>query len=264
MGLMAGSLVKRTKGCKLLQALALGVLASAGPWAGAGPALAIIGGQPGGPLNSAAVMVLHDRGGICTGIVVAPDVVLTAAHCLPAGAKFRVHYREQGEAVMLEPQAIVRHPQFRANAVQERTRSIDLALLRLAAPLPARFSVAALANAGTDGAGSAVTVAGFGLGREGDGTSTGTWRSARLAVVEPYGPSRILLWARGSAGTGACGGDSGGPMLDGSQTVVAVTTWSTGGAGRRCGDLTQGTLIAPQRGWVDATMARWQRQASWR
>jgi secreted trypsin-like serine protease len=264
MGLMAGSLVKRTKGCKLLPALALGVLASAGPWAGAGPALAIIGGQPGGPLNSAAVMVLHDRGGICTGIVVAPDVVLTAAHCLPAGAKFRVHYREQGEAVMLEPQAIVRHPQFRANAVQERTRSIDLALLRLAAPLPARFSVAALANAGTDGAGSAVTVAGFGLGREGDGTSTGTWRSARLTVVEPYGPSRILLWARGGAGTGACGGDSGGPMLDGSQTVVAITTWSTGGAGRRCGDLTQGTLIAPQRGWVDATMARWQRQASWR
>jgi hypothetical protein len=53
-------------------------------------------------------------------------------------------------------------------------------------------------------------------------------------------------------------------MLDGSQTVVAITTWSTGGAGRRCGDLTQGTLIAPQRGWVDATMARWQRQASWR
>jgi hypothetical protein len=192
---MAGSLVKRTKGCKLMPALALGVLASAAPWAGAGPALAIIGGQPGGPLNSAAVMVLHDRGGICTGIVVAPDVVLTAAHCLPAGAKFRVHYREQGEAVMLEPQAIVRHPQFRANAVQERTRSIDLALLRLAAPLPARFSVAALANAGTDGAGSAVTVAGFGLGREGDGTSTGTWRSARLTVVEPYGPSRILLWA---------------------------------------------------------------------
>jgi hypothetical protein len=249
--------VKRT----VLPLLA-GVAASAA--VGAGPAGAIVGGQAGGPLDDAAVMVLHDRGGICTGIVVAPDVVLTAAHCLPGGAKFRVHYREQGEAVMLEPAAIVRHPQFRANAVQERTRTIDLALLRLAQPLPARFGVAPLTTAGTGGAGSGVTVAGFGLGREGDGTSTGTWRSARLAVVEPYGPSRILLWARGSGGIGACGGDSGGPMLDGSQSVVAVTTWSTGAGGRRCGDLTQGTLIGPQRGWIDATMGRWQRQANWR
>jgi hypothetical protein len=227
----------------------------------AGTARGIVGGQTGGPLEESAVMVLHDRGGICTGVVVAPDVILTAAHCVPQGAQLRVHYREAGQPVLLETQSVLRHPGYRANAVKERTRSIDLALVKLRAPLPRRFEAAMLS---ADPPESRVTVAGYGLGQEGVASSTGTWRSVRLDVAAPYGPSRILLWARGPAGSGGCQGDSGGPMIDADGAVAAIISWSVGTGGRSCGDLTQGALLGAQREWIDASLARWSRSAGWR
>ena len=227
----------------------------------AGQAVAVVGGNPGGPLEASAVMVLHDRGGFCTGSVLTRDVILTAAHCVPSGAQIRVHYRDGGQPVLLETLAVVRHPEFRPKAVQERTRSIDMALIRLKAPLPARFDTVVLNSNASEGA---VVVAGFGLSREGDAATAGTWRSASLQVTQPFGPSRVLLWARSAAGGGACQGDSGGPLTDASGTIVAVTSWSTGKNASRCGDLTQGVLVGSQRGWIDTTLARWAQQASWR
>lgn len=228
------------------------------------PAWAIVGGQVGGPLEASAVMVLHDRGGLCTGIVLASDVVLTAAHCVPPGANVRVFFRQDDQPVLLEPRLVVRHPDFRSNAVQERTRSIDLALIRMSAPLPGRFTAAALASSPPGADAAAITVAGFGLSREGDPSATGTWRSAPLRTSSPYGPSKILLWARAAPGVGACQGDSGGPIIGPGGDVVAAVSWSTGQRGGKCGELTQGALLAPQRGWIDATLASWSRQASWR
>jgi hypothetical protein len=48
------------------------------------------------------------------------------------------------------------------------------------------------------------------------------------------------------------------------QGVVAVTSWSTGPSGRSCGLLSQGVLVAPQRGWIDGTLAGWSERALWR
>lgn len=228
------------------------------------PALAIVGGQVGGPLEASAVMVLHDRGGLCTGIVLAPDAVLTAAHCVPPGANVRVFFREDGQPVLLEPRSVIRHPDFRNNAVQERTRSIDLALIRMSAPLPGRFSAASLASSAPGGDAVPITVAGFGLSREGDPSATGTWRSAPLRTSSPYGISKILLWARAAPGVGACQGDSGGPIVGPDGSVVAAISWSTGQRGGKCGELTQGALLGAQRGWIDGTLAGWSRQANWR
>ncbi len=225
-------------------------------------AAAIVGGQAGGPVETSAVMVLHDRGGICSGVVIAPEVVLTAAHCVPAGAAVRVHFREAGQPVLLATQAIRRHPEYRANAVQERTRSIDLALIRLPSPLPARFEPASLSTRSSPAAAS-VTAAGFGLTREGDPSTTGSWRSVTLQAVQPYGPSAVLLWAKGAAGAGACQGDSGGPITDGRDSVFAITSWTTGLSGRSCGDLTQGALLGPQRRWIDSILGGWDQRARW-
>lgn len=207
-------------------------------------------------------MVLHDRGGICSGVVIAPDVVLTAAHCVPAGAAVRVHFREGGQPVLLQTQALRRHPEYRANAVQERKRSIDLALIRTESPLPQRFVPATLST-GRIPAATAVVAAGYGLAREGDAATTGSWRSVPLRTIEPYGPSTVLLWAKGTAGSGACQGDSGGPITDARQTVVAVTTWSTGRDGQACGDLTQGALVGAQRSWIDSVLTSWGKAAAW-
>jgi hypothetical protein len=133
--------------------------------------------------------------------------------------------------------------------------------VRIPDALPARFERATLTTAKI-AENSAVTVGGYGLAREGDAKSSGTFRTASLTAVEPYGPSRILLWAEGSGTASACQGDSGGPMASGSA-VAAITSWSSPAKGRSCGGVTQGILVGPQREWIDRILKGWNRAASW-
>lgn len=211
------------------------------------------------------VMVLKrgvDQAGFCTGVVVAPRAVLTAAHCVAAIKDTRIHYRDDaGRPVIVEIQAVAVHPGYRANALTKRVVSIDLALVEAQTPLDARFSPAKLDETGAAAVGQPLRIVGYGLGREGEGRSGGVLRSAFLQVRAPL--SSILLWAEdpNGAGAGACSGDSGGPILSGDDAkVLAITAWSAGtGGGKRCGAVTQGPLVAPQRAWIDSVLDRWRR-----
>ncbi|GEL39979.1 hypothetical protein MEX01_05700 [Methylorubrum extorquens] len=223
------------------------------------PATAIVGGREGAavPGAASAVMVLTSGGGVCSGIVVAPDAVLTAGHCVAGVGENRIHYRDEtGRPVLAETAARSLHPAYDGDAIRGRTRSIDLALLRTREPLPARFIPAAL-SAAMPRAGQSLTLAGYGATRGGDRRSIGRYRGATLAVVEPYGPSRILVWLK-APGAGGCQGDSGGPILEGAA-VVAVAAWVKDA----CGGLTQGILLGPQRDWIDRTLSGWGASARW-
>ncbi|CAO4141664.1 Peptidase S1 domain-containing protein [Methylorubrum thiocyanatum] len=236
-----------------LRAAALAILL------GAAPAQAIVGGREGAgiPGAASAVMVLTSGGGVCSGVVVAPDAVLTAGHCVAGVGENRVHYRDAaGRPVLAEVAARLLHPAYDGDAIRGRTRSIDLALLRTRDPLPARFAPAPL-SAAMPRAGQSVTLAGYGAARGNDRRSIGRYRGAALSVVEPYGPSRILVWLK-APGAGGCQGDSGGPILDG-EAVVALAAWVKD----VCGGLTQGILLGPQRDWIDRTLSGWGVTARW-
>ena len=185
--------------------------------------------------------------------------VLTAAHCVPGGGDLRVHFKDEGGApVLLNVADVIRHPGYRADAVKSRQRSIDLALIRLPDDLPARFRPAALGSIDSAAVGTPFRVAGFGVGQEGEGASSGLLRQGTIEARAPL--SSLLLWARDPAGrgTGACTGDSGGPVLDAnSDTVDALTLWSAGDGAHRCGALTQALWLGPQRGWIDAILHGW-------
>ena len=224
-------------------------------------ASAIVGpSSEGGPQAAHVLMILKrsaKSASFCTGVVIAPGVVLTAAHCVTDKANMKLHYRDAvGQPVLLEVAEIAVHPGYRADALKTRVKTIDLALVKSASPLP--FSPAPLDTSGEIVVGTGYLLAGFGLAREGDGKTGGTLRSGALEARAPV--SKILLWAkdRGNSGTGACTGDSGAPIFDASGTqVVAITAWADGAGKAFCGSLTQGTLVAPQRGWIDAVLARW-------
>ena len=236
---------------------AIGLAWLAGLASAGGPAGAVVGGTEATP--EGAVMVLSSKGGVCSAVVVAPDAVLTAGHCAAAGLEHRIHFRDgSGQPVLVAVAARAVHPGYDAGAIAGRRRSIDLALLRTGTPLPPRFAPATL-SAAAPRAGETLTLAGYGAERPGDPRSTGTFRSVALPVIEPHGPSRILVWLKGPGRAGGCQGDSGGPVSDG-VGVVAVTAW-IGGA---CGGLTQAVLVAPQRDWLDRTLAAWGGAARWR
>ena len=206
-------------------------------------------------------MVLQRRGtfaGFCSAIVIGSKAVLTAAHCVPPGADLRIHFRaEKGAPVLLPVAGVARHPGYRADAIARRQRSIDLAVVTLVDPLPAGFQPAEIGEPGPVAPGTPFRVAGFGLTREGEAASSGQLREAALAARMPL--SDVLLWAddpRGQ-GAGACTGDSGGPVLAGSASrIVALTLWSAGVGGRRCGTLTQALWLAPYRDWIRAAATK--------
>lgn len=209
-----------------------------------------------GTVADSAVMVLQRQGaaaGFCTGVVLGPRAVLTAAHCVPPGADLRIYLK--GAAVLLPVAEVVRHPGYRADAITSRERSIDLAVLLLPDPLPSAYRPATLGSEAGTAVGTRFSVAGFGLAREGDPKTSGQLRQAELAARAPL--SDVLLWAvdPNHAGAGACTGDSGGPVLDGSGAVAALTLWSAGDGRHRCGALTQALWLAPFRAWIAAAAA---------
>ena len=227
------------------------------------PASALVGpAQEPGALARHVVMVLKRSGtaaGFCSGVVVAPDAVLTAAHCVAGEKDTRVHFKDAaGKPVLMEVAQVARHPGYVADGQKTRRVTIDLALVRTRAPLPATFAPATPDGARTILVGDRFRIAGFGLTREGDAASSGTLRRVDLKARAPL--SQILLWTQEANGAkaGACTGDSGAPIFSADDTtVVAITAWANGGGSGQCGALTQGVLVGPQRAWVEGVLAGW-------
>ena len=224
-------------------------------------ARALVGAEPDGRFANRVAMVLirgGDKAGFCTGLVLSPRVLLTAAHCLRPFRDMAVHYRDAaGTPVIIPVDAAIAHPLYRADAIKARVESIDLALIRTARPLNSRFAAAAIGGGGPPAIGASAIVSGFGAAREGDWSSGGQLRSVTLAVREPA--STVLIWAADPTGraAGACSGDSGAPIwsADGSA-AIAIVAWAQAPHGRGCGGLTQGPLLAPLKGWIEETERR--------
>jgi hypothetical protein len=204
-------------------------------------------------------MVLSKKGSICTGVVISKNSILTAAHCVQDEPEIAVHYRSSsGDPILILPSKIISHPNYVPEAISKRVRSIDLAILQIATPLPSQFQPVKLSNE-KPRAGDLVVIGGYGLTNEKMRSSNGQFLSSPLNVIEPYGPSTILLWLRGEnipggvLNRGGCHGDSGGPIFRDNE-LVAITTWTTGPKGYDCGTLTQGILIAPQVEWISSVI----------
>ena len=245
--------------------MALAAFLAAATCAPVRTSLAIVGSAREAPALAGHVVsvLIRDSGkaGFCSGVVMAPNAVLTAGHCAKRAADMRVFYRDaSGVPVLLEVREVVLHPGFKADAVPRRLVSIDLALINTTGPLDARFSAPDLDEAGGVAVGQPLLAAGFGVAREGDQTSAGALREISLTARAPI--SRTLVWAGDSGGAygGACTGDSGGPIMTGDGArLLAIIAWSAGEASRRCGALTQGILVAPVRDWLRETIQSWSR-----
>ncbi|WP_342358535.1 S1 family peptidase [Terrarubrum flagellatum] len=243
------------------------LLAAAMSAALAAPALAVVGApaatDPSGSRRHTVAIVLQR--GLCTGVLVERDLVLTAAHCL---TRNRVRSVVALDGAMkprfLSVAAATVHPSFRYADRPIDAEGADLALIRLAQPAPADMSPAPIARFGDAGD---LTLSGFGIGgargSAGSGRA-GTLREAPMrARALNWRDNRMIAAIGGTAdeaivGLGGCRGDSGGPLYGPDATsVVGIVSWSSGAPGAKssCGGLTMATEVSEHTRWINAAGA---------
>ena len=220
------------------------------------PALAITGGAPTALVNGRhAVLIVGSHGTFCTGAAIARDLVLTAGHCVDAGTHYKiVEFNAAHEPQLLDVREASRHPQFNLQTLLAHRATADVALMKMAAPLPDEVIPAVIGNVPAPKVGDSLTVFGYGVAIRGDGKSGGMLRAASLVVTGRPGNLQIRLvdpkTEGKTPGLGACTGDSGAPVFAGTA-LIGVVSWSTGptmSAG--CGGMTGITPLSLYRAWI--------------
>jgi hypothetical protein len=229
------------------------------------PARAIVGGAPPAAAGAgrSVVMILGSYGTVCTATAIAPDLLLTAAHCVQPGADYKLaDVSTSGKPTFKDIARIARDPQFELKKLFAHLATADVALAKLVQPLPAAIPPVPLDDAAEPAtAGEIFVVAGYGVTVRGDGRSGGTVRAARLVATGRPDSLQLRLvdpqTQDQTPGLGACAGDSGAPVFRdtaGNLAIVGIVSWSTGpklSAG--CGGLTGVTPLLRYRPWISQT-----------
>lgn len=213
--------------------------------------LAIVGGQAAVADQFPELALIYNRttGRICTGTLVAPDAVITAAHCtdgtsnpaLDISVYFdTIDMRFPGITIALRN--VIVPPEYATNGA---TSAFDVAILELTKPLTDRRSAAILPEPATIG--DLYLQVGFGRTDPAKEASYGQlhYYSEASSACAPYQLSDAkFICFREDDGTGVCDGDSGGPIFrkdDGGHTMVGIVSF---GRGDSCRDLGVGLQIA--------------------
>lgn len=222
------------------------------------PSVAVVGGEPISIERApwqALVVAQVDGARLCGGVIIDPEWIATAAHCVagvsPALLEVNVgvdSLRDRGASTRVPVSNVVVHPAWDPTKYRN-----DIAILQLSTPLSFGSTVAPLSlPLGIDSstwpsAGDTATISGFGATRAG-GQPSNELRAATIRILGDALDAACGLYAGDffvdveicaglpEGGVDACQGDSGGPLVvevAGRPVLAGITSF--GGECARAG-----------------------------
>jgi secreted trypsin-like serine protease len=166
----------------------------------------------------------------CTGTVVAPRIVVTAAHCVveqrPSSIRFALGTRASAPEVSIPVAQLLAHPQYDADRILN-----DIGVVVLASDAPVA-PVAINSSMSADWVGAPLEFVGFGVTDGIRGSGSGTKR----VVTIPVAQVGATQFAHVDRTTNTCFGDSGGPAFarteEGQLVLVGVTSFGDAACSR--------------------------------
>ncbi|TCP56221.1 chymotrypsin [Tamaricihabitans halophyticus] len=197
----------------------------------------IVGGEDANIADHPFTVALTTNGSqFCGGSIVAPNKVVTAAHCVPDAQPDAVQVvsgrttMSTDEGTVTDVSDIWVHPDF-----QNVTTGSDVAVLTLASEVAEQPIELAKADDPGYQAGTDSTILGWGTTTEG-GQASDVLQKATVPVnsdedcsagYNEYDPESMVCAGLPDGGVDACQGDSGGPMVAGGK-LIGVTSWGDG------------------------------------
>jgi secreted trypsin-like serine protease len=204
------------------------------------------------------VVLIIGGNNVCTGVAVAPDLVLTAAHCVLTNGKYRLVVFDGRRPAVKDIASVAPHPQF-----SPRADAPDLALVKLAAAPAPNLAPAVFSERRTPPTvGDRFIVAGFGVAVQGDRKTAGKLRAVTLVATDRPSSQQLSLVdpqkLGETAGLGVCNGDSGGPVFDArDHALIGIVSWTGRADGEpACGFVSGVIPLARYRYWILETAAR--------
>lgn len=207
------------------------------------------------------ILILITRGSVlhaCTSVLVAPKVLLTAAHCVskvePSKVRIVFHKRGgQGLVKDLYPSRILLHQKYDGTPESKA----DVALLALPEKPPAGYSPIQLLSASEKVTSDEVLLLGYGITGESKKDSLTLRKTKKSWAKEIHPKDGFFGITQSTPSGGFCRGDSGAPVVvsvqNGQQRLAGINSFTVGvEKDRECHTASVAMSVPHFKSWIES------------